>query len=170
MGCQVLTEVCRQVAPWQVGGVSGSHRLDGSQRSAIGIGSRANRPRRPAPTHQRRKTRLHSLLKESERDDLSKRPGRRRPCHYAQPRGDSRIAPTGARRGMPGSSTRANERRALSWGQAPALHFSLATLGCRCSGDGGWCRRPAPESIPDRSPGHAFAPIAHAGRRRHAKV
>ncbi len=68
------------------GGVSGSHRLDGSQRSAIGIGSRANRPRRPAPTHQRRKTRLHSLLKESERDDLSKRPGRRRPCHYAQPR------------------------------------------------------------------------------------
>ena len=28
-----------------------------------------------------------------------------------------------------------------SWGQAPALHFSLATLGSRCSGDGGWCRR-----------------------------
>ncbi len=68
------------------GRVSGSHQLDGSQRSAIGIGIRANRPRRLPPAHQWRKTRLHSLLKESERDDLSKRPGRRRPCHYAQPR------------------------------------------------------------------------------------
>ena len=44
------------------------------------------------------------------------------------------------------------------WRQAPALHFSLVTLGCRCSGDGGWCRRPVPELIPDRSPGHAFVP------------
>ena len=41
-------------------------------------------------------------------------------------------------------------------GDKPQRYISLATLGCRCSGDGGWCRRPVPESIPDRSPGHAF--------------
>ncbi len=55
------------------------------------------------------------------------------------------------------------------WGQAPALHFSCDP-GLSLLGDGGWCRRPAPESIPDRSPGHAFLPIAHAGCRRHTKV
>ncbi len=55
-------------------------------------------------------------------------------------------------------------------GDKPQRYISLATLGCRCSGDGGWCRRSAPESIPDRSPGHAFVPIAHAGCRRHIKV
>ncbi len=41
-------------------------------------------------------------------------------------------------------------------GDKPQRYISLATLGCRCSGDGGWCRRPVPEFIPDRSPGHAF--------------
>ena len=55
-------------------------------------------------------------------------------------------------------------------GDKPQRYISLATLGCRCSGDGSWCRRPAPELIPDRSPGHAFVPIAHAGWRRHTKV
>ena len=40
-------------------------------------------------------------------------------------------------------------------GDKPQRYISLATLGCRCSGDGGWCRRPAPEMIPDRSPGPA---------------
>ncbi len=40
-------------------------------------------------------------------------------------------------------------------GDKPQRYISLATLGCRCSGDGSWCRRPAPEFIPDRSPGHA---------------
>ena len=71
---------------------------------------------------------------------------------------------------MEGSGVVCAAHPAPSWGQAPALHFSLATLGCRCLGDGGWCRRPAPELIPDRSPGHAFVPIAHAGCRRHTKV
>ena len=52
---------------------------------------------------------------------------------------------------------------AMAGGRAPALHFSLSALGCRCLGDGGWCRRPAPELIPDRSPGHAFVPIVYAG-------
>ncbi len=44
-------------------------------------------------------------------------------------------------------------------GDKPQRYISLATLGCRCSGDGSWCRRPAPEFIPDRSPGHAFVPM-----------
>ena len=39
----------------------------------------------------------------------------------------------------------------------------------RCSGAGA-CRRPVPESIPDRSPGHAFVPFARAGWCRHTKV
>ena len=43
-------------------------------------------------------------------------------------------------------------------GDKPQRYISLATLGCRCSGDDGWCRRPVPEFIPDRSPGHAFVP------------
>ena len=30
--------------------------------------------------------------------------------------------------------------------------------------------RPVPEMIPDRSPGHAFVPIVHAGWCRHTKV
>ena len=55
-------------------------------------------------------------------------------------------------------------------GTSPPRYISLGTLGCRCSDDGGWCRRPVPELIPDRSPGHAFVPIAHAGWRRHTKV
>ena len=71
---------------------------------------------------------------------------------------------------MEGSGVVCAAHPAPSWGQAPALHFSLATLGCRGLGEGGWCRRPAPELIPDRSPGHAFVPIAHAGWCRHAKV
>ena len=48
-------------------------------------------------------------------------------------------------------------------GDKPQPYISLSTLGCRCSGDGGWCRRPAPEFIPDRSPGHAFLPMTRAG-------
>ena len=44
-------------------------------------------------------------------------------------------------------------------GQAPALHLSYSILGCRCYEDGGRCRRPVSESIPDRSPGHAFVPM-----------
>ncbi len=28
-------------------------------------------------------------------------------------------------------------------GDKPQPYISLSTLGCRCSGDGGWCRRPA---------------------------
>ena len=33
----------------------------------------------------------------------------------------------------------------FTWlGTSPSATFSLVTLGCRCSGDGGWCRRPAP--------------------------
>ena len=43
-------------------------------------------------------------------------------------------------------------------GDKPQRYISLGTLGSRCSGDGGWRRRPAPELIPDRSPGHAFLP------------
>ncbi len=54
-------------------------------------------------------------------------------------------------------------------GDKPQRYISLGTLGCRCSGDGGWRRRPEPEFIPDRSPGHAFVPIADAGRRRHTQ-
>ena len=48
-------------------------------------------------------------------------------------------------------------------GDKPQPYISLSTLGRRCSGDGGWCRRPAPEFIPDRSPGHAFLPMTRAG-------
>ena len=55
-------------------------------------------------------------------------------------------------------------------GQAPALHLSYSILGCRCYEDGGRCRRPVSESIPDRSPGHAFIAIARAGWCRHTKV
>ena len=33
-----------------------------------------------------------------------------------------------------------------------------------------WRTRKPFEHIPDRSPGHAFVPIAHAGWRRHTKV
>ena len=62
---------------------------------------------------------------------------------------------------MEGSVVVCATHAALSWGQAPALHFSLATVGCGCLGDGGWCRRPAPELIPDRSPGHAVVPITY---------
>ena len=46
-------------------------------------------------------------------------------------------------------------------GDEPQRYISLATLGCRCSGDVGWSRRPVPEFIPDRSPGHAFVPTTH---------
>ena len=42
------------------------------------------------------------------------------------------------------------------WGQAPALHFSWDP-GLSLLGDGRWCRRPVPESIPDRSPGHVLS-------------
>ena len=55
-------------------------------------------------------------------------------------------------------------------GDKPQPYISLATLDCRCSGDGGWCRRPVPELIPDRSPGHAFIAIAYPGWRRHTKL
>ncbi len=54
-------------------------------------------------------------------------------------------------------------------GDKPQRYISPSTLGGRCLGDGGWCRRPVPESSPDRSPGHAFVPIAYAGRRRHTQ-
>ena len=43
-------------------------------------------------------------------------------------------------------------------GDKPQRYISPSALGCRCSGDGGWCRRPVPESIPDRSSGRAFVP------------
>ena len=33
-----------------------------------------------------------------------------------------------------------------------------------------WCRESVPEAIPDRSPGHAFIGIAHAGWGRHTKA
>ena len=49
-------------------------------------------------------------------------------------------------------------------------YISPSTLGGRCLGDGGWCRRPVPESSPDWSPGHAFLPIAHPGWCRDTKV
>ena len=55
-------------------------------------------------------------------------------------------------------------------GDKPQRYIFLATLGSRCLGDGGWRRRPVPELIPDRSPGHAFIAIADAGWRRHTKV
>ncbi len=60
-------------------------------------------------------------------------------------------------------------------GQAPALdkpqrYISPSTLGCRCSGEGGWCRRPVPECIPDRSPGHAFLPIYRGGIIKHIEL
>ena len=64
-------------------------------------------------------------------------------------------------------------RRLAPWpwlGDQPQRYIFLATLGSRCSGDGGWRRRPVPELIPDRSPGRAFVPIVHAGRRRHTKA
>ena len=49
-------------------------------------------------------------------------------------------------------------------GDKPQRYISLSTLGCRCSGDGGWCRRPAPEFIPDRSPGHALPTNDQSGK------
>ena len=60
--------------------------------------------------------------------------------------------------------------RGLGCGRAPALYLSYSILGCRCYEDGGRCRRPVSESIPDRSPGHAFIAIADAGWCRHTKV
>ena len=48
-------------------------------------------------------------------------------------------------------------------GQAPALHFSIDAGGRRQA------REPL-QPIPDRSPGHAFIAIAHAGFRRHTDV
>ena len=86
MGCQVLTEVCRQVAPRQEGEFLAPIGLMGASDPRSGSAFVQTVHAGCAPAHQWRKTRLHSLLKESERDDLSKRPGRRRPCHYAQPR------------------------------------------------------------------------------------
>ena len=41
-------------------------------------------------------------------------------------------------------------------GDKPQRYIFRATLGCRCSGDGGWCRRPVPELIPDRESGTCF--------------
>ena len=41
-----------------------------------------------------------------------------------------------------------------------------ATLGCRCSGDGGWCRRPVAELIPDRSPGWRTCFPTNSGKMR----
>ena len=55
-------------------------------------------------------------------------------------------------------------------GDKPQRYISPAALGCRSSGDGGWCRRPRPESIPDRSPGHASLPIAHADCHQNTRV
>ncbi len=55
-------------------------------------------------------------------------------------------------------------------GEKPQRYISPAALGCRCSGDGGWCRRPVPGSIPDPSPGHAFVPIAHADCHQNTRV
>ncbi len=85
--------------------------------------------------------------------------------------------------GRPGGATCGNERSVLSWGQAPALHSPLPTpldSGLRRNDDlGGRNDEGMPRmtgerlperSIPDRSPGHAFVPIAHAGWRRHTKL
>ena len=55
-------------------------------------------------------------------------------------------------------------------GGKPQRYISLGTLGYRCSGDGGWSRRPAPEFIPDRSPGHAFLPIYRGGIIEHIEL
>ena len=76
-----------------------------------------------------------------------------------------------------------------SWGQAPALHSSASTTGFTVrsihhpgSEFGtakilGWAfagmmsrRSEIGASIPNRSPGHVFIAIAHAGWRRHTKV
>ena len=74
----------------------------------------------------------------------------------------------------------------LGWGRAPALHFPpphpfWIPAPYRGTGhafdrrnDEGMPRmaneRLPERSIPDRSPGHAFIAIAHAGWRRHTKV
>ena len=74
-------------------------------------------------------------------------------------------------------------------GRAPALHLSYSILGCRCYEDGGRCRRPVSESIPElaarprrgTSPRATFSAsaafgasiliiIARSGWRRHNKV
>ena len=74
-------------------------------------------------------------------------------------------------------------------GQAPALHLSYSILGCRCYEDGGRCRRPVSESIPElaarprrgTSPRATFSAsatfgasilivVARSGWRRHNKV
>ena len=63
--------------------------------------------------------------------------------------------------GTPGVATCANERSVLGWGQAPALQPPLPTpldSGFRRNDEWG-----AGAAIPDRSPGHAFIAIAHAG-------
>ena len=86
----------------------------------------------------------------------------------------------------PGGATRANYRRALGGGQAPALRSPLPTpldsgprigvrgmlliAGMTSRGAGMTNERLLERSIPDRSPGHAFIAIAHAGWRRHTKV
>ncbi len=74
----------------------------------------------------------------------------------------------------PGGATRANQRRALSGGQAPALHFLIppSTIGLQIGTFRRW--RAGIEvdwrAHPDRSPGHAFVAIARACCRRHTKV
>ncbi len=42
---------------------------------------------------------------------------------------------------------RPNDRPALGWGQAPALHFSVLTIGCPCWAGSCWRRAPVPKSI-----------------------
>ena len=56
-------------------------------------------------------------------------------------------------------------------GDKPQRYIPHSTLGCRC-----WVTvvgvagRRRGSFIPDRSPGHAFVPIVHAGGCRHTKV
>ena len=61
-------------------------------------------------------------------------------------------------------------RRALAWGQASALRGSPSPQPSPIEGEGETAPRRWGPSIPDRSPGHAFIAIAHAGRRWHAKA
>ena len=42
---------------------------------------------------------------------------------------------------------RPNDHPALGWGQAPALHFSVLTIGCPCWAGSCWRRAPVPKSI-----------------------
>ena len=60
------------------------------------------------------------------------------------------------------------ERSVLSWGQAPGT--PLDSNGCHLISPAETNGGAIGGRIPDRSPGHAFIAIAHAGWCRHTKV